>query len=74
MAANRLSDEDIADLRAAVDLRCAPANWSDPDYETDQQLLAALDELIDHRRNEAARNTPEAIKARSELGWSLHPG
>lgn len=69
-----LSDADIADLRTAVEARCAPANWSDPDYEVNQQILIALDELIDHRRNAAARNSPEAIKARDDLGWNLHPG
>lgn len=70
----KLTDADIYDLRVAVEARCLPANWSDPDYEINQRILTALDELIDHRRNEAARNTPEAIKARDELGWSLHPG
>lgn len=63
MASRTLADDDLADLRTRVAAKADAAN--DPDVRDDALLLiAALDELAEHRRRQKSQIDEYAISGR----------
>jgi hypothetical protein len=58
MAADRLTLDRLRDLRERAEALTRPDRWSDPDYEDNLGVLAALDELIERR---AEAPTPPSL-------------